>query len=124
MGGWGTFVPGATNLEDQGIQLEHQPESRERFVKEVAKRASISSFYNREWIFSHQTKGDMLSPMTVVSITQPWQRNKLLDFTRNNSNRQRLQEKFYIKDQAEDNWEKILKTFGKYQDKGQNMKEI
>ena len=66
----------------------------------------------------------MLSPMPIVSITQPWQRNKLLDFTRNKSNRQHLQEKFYIKDQAEDNWEKILKTFGKYQDKGQNMKEI
>ena len=45
VGGWSTFVPDATNLEDQGIQLEHQAESRERFVKEVAKRAGISSFY-------------------------------------------------------------------------------
>ena len=49
--------------------------------------------------------------MTVVAITQSWQRNKLLDFTRNKSNNQHLQEE-------------ILKIFGKYQDKGQNMKEI
>ena len=66
----------------------------------------------------------MLSAVTVVVITQPWQRKKLLDFTRSKSNNQHLREKFYIGDQVEDNWEKVLKIFGKYQDRGQNMKEI
>ena len=47
VGGWSTFVPDATNLEDQGIQLEHQADCRERFIKEIVKKAGISSFYYR-----------------------------------------------------------------------------
>ena len=45
MGGWSTFVSDATNLEDRGIQLERQVESRESFIKEVANKAGISIFY-------------------------------------------------------------------------------
>ena len=45
VGGWSTFVSDATNLEDRGIQLERQVESRESFIKEVANKAGISIFY-------------------------------------------------------------------------------
>ena len=71
-GGWSTFTVTATTPEGQGAQQEVQAESRERFIKEIAKKAGVTSLYYKDWIFSHQTRGDVLSPISVVTMTQPW----------------------------------------------------
>ena len=58
--GWSMFAADSEDLETQGVQLETQTESRERWVKELAKKAGITSFYYRDWTFSHQTRGEAL----------------------------------------------------------------
>ena len=113
VGSWTSFDPDAESLEDQGIQLQNQAESREMLIKELAKKAGISNYCYREWLYSHQNKGDMLSPLTVVSVAQPWQRHKLLDFTRNRQNAIYLQEKHYVKDISEEDWAKPLASMTK-----------
>ena len=52
---------------------------QKRWIKEVAKRAGISNLYYRDWLCSHHTRGEALSPITIVTVTQPWQRSKLFD---------------------------------------------
>ena len=124
VGGWSSFKPDGFSPEEQGFQLEAQAESRERFIKDIAKRAGLSSFYYQDWRFSHQTKGDALSPLTVVTVTQPWQRSKLLDFTKNRLNADMLKERHFVKDHVENSWEKIQKAFGPCQDKDHKAREI
>lgn len=124
VGGWSSFKPDGLSPEEQGFQLEAQAESRERFIKDLAKRAGLSSFYYQDWRFSHQTKGDALSPLTVVTVTQPWQRSKLLDFTKNRLNADMLKERHFVKDHVENSWEKIQKAFGTCQDKDHKVREI
>eukprot|EP00434_Breviolum_minutum_P011668 symbB.v1.2.010290.t1/scaffold666.1/size175110/2 len=114
-GGWSTFTVTATTPEGQGAQQEVQAESRERFIKEIAKKAGVTSLYYKDWIFSHQTRGDVLSPISVLTITQPWQRAKVLDYIKKaNKN---FPEKFYIDDKEETNWDKITQAFGQCHDK-------
>ena len=60
-GGWTKFTPSQDDLEIQGSQLETQADSRERWIKEIVKKAGITSNYYREWLFSHQTRGEALS---------------------------------------------------------------
>ena len=111
-GGWTKFTPNRDDLEIQGSQLETQADSRERWIKEIAKKAGITSNYYREWLFSHQTRGEALSPLTVVTVTQPWQRSKLLDYVKRNPTAPALKERFYVKDTVEDKWDTILRHFG------------
>ena len=119
-GGWSTFTVTATTPEGQGLQQEVQAESRERFIKEIAKKAGVTSLYYKDWIFSHQTRGDALSPISVVTMTQPWQRAKVLDYIKKaNKN---FPEKLYIDDKEETNWDKITQAFGQCHDK--NAKDI
>ena len=68
IGGWSTFIPNKEDTEKQGEQLEAQSVSRERWIKEIAKKAGLPSGYYKEWSFSHQTRGDSLSPITVVTV--------------------------------------------------------
>ena len=82
IGGWTLFQATTDDADRQAAQLDFQSDSRERFIKEVAKKAGVSNNYCKDWIFSHQTRGDSLSPITVVTVTQPWQRSKMLDFAK------------------------------------------
>lgn len=88
------FTSTTTDSKEQGHMMETQSESRERWIKELAKRASISSTYYREWAYSHQTRGDTLSQITAVTVTQPWQRSQLLDYVKKEGNN--TQERFFI----------------------------
>ena len=110
--------------EKQGEQLEAQSCSRERWIKEIAKKSGLPSGYYKEWSFSHQTRGDSLSPITVVTVTQPWQRNKLFDYTKKHANTGKLQEKFFINDKEETDWNRITQEFGKYQEQAVKPKEL
>ena len=114
IGGWSMFTANPDDLEVQGHQLEAQTDSRERWVKELAKKAGITSQYYKDWTFSHQTRGDALSPITVVTVTQPWQRSKLFDYTKKHAVTDKLQEHFYIRDKEEQDWDRVVKTFGTY----------
>lgn len=80
MGGWIMFTSTTTDSEKQGHMMETQSESRERWIKELAKKASIGSRYYCGWAYSHQTRGDTLPRITVVTVMQPWQRSQLLDY--------------------------------------------
>ena len=51
-------------------------------AKYFLKQAGISSNYYLCRIFRHQTQGDALLPLAVVTVTQPWQRSKLLDYVK------------------------------------------
>ena len=116
-GGWTSFsCPSHADLELQGLLMENQADSRERWIKETAKKAGITSNYYRDGTYSHQTRGDALSSITIVTVTQPWQRSKLLDFVKKSEG---LKEKFYIKDDEETQWDKITKAFGNRQQKTQ-----
>ena len=81
VGGWSAFAGDDSDPVEHGNQQVAQAESRERFIKELAKCAGITGHYYKDWTFSHQTLGDSLSPITVVTVSQPWQRSKLFDFT-------------------------------------------
>ena len=119
---WTTFTsPSHADLELQGLLMENQTDSRERFIKETAKRAGITSNYYRDWTYSHQTRGDTLSAITIVTVTQPWQRSKLLDFVKKSDG---LKEKFYIKDEEETKWDKIANAFGNGQQNARNTIKI
>lgn len=83
--------------EVQGSQQVAEAESRDRFINKLAKRAGIS--------------GDALSPLSVVTVSQPRQGSKLLDFTKNNIDE--LKEKVQFNDREETNWEKFEKPSGK-----------
>jgi hypothetical protein len=124
IGGWSTFIPNKEDTEKQGEQLEAQSVSRERWIKEIAKKAGLPSGYYKEWSFSHQTRGDSLSPITVVTVTQPWQRNKLFDFTKKNGNTGKLQERFFINEKEVTDWNLIEKEFGNYQEPASKAKEL
>lgn len=113
-GGWSMFTIPTEDPEQHGRMMEYQTDSRERFIKETAKKAGISSNYYKYWVYSHQTKGDALSPITVVTVTQPWQRSKLLDYVKKGTGN--LEERFYIEDEEETKWERIEKKFGQCQD--------
>lgn len=113
-GGWSMFTIPTEDPEQHGRMMEYQTDSRERFIKETAKRAGISSNYYKYWVYNHQTKGDALSPITVVTVTQPWQRSKLLDYVKKGTGN--LEERFYIEDEEESKWERIEKKFGQCQD--------
>ena len=121
-GGWTTFTPPShSDLELQGLLMENQTDSRERYIKETAKRAGITSNYYRDWTYSHQTRGDTLSAITIVTVTQPWQRSKLLDYVKKSDG---LKEKFYLKDEEETQWEKLTKAFGNGQQNTGNTIKI
>ena len=121
-GGWTTFTPPShADLELQGLLMENQTDSRERYIKETAKRAGITSNYYRDWTYSHQTRGDTLSAITIVTVTQPWQRSKLLDYVKKSDG---LKEKFYLKDEEETQWEKLTKAFGNGQQNTGNTIKI
>ena len=90
-----------------------QTASRERWIRELAKKAGITNTYYREWTYSHQTRGDSLSAITVINVAQPWQRSRLFDYTKKNADK--LQEKFYIRDREEHDWNRIIEEFGTYQ---------
>lgn len=124
IGGWSTFIPNKEDTEKQGEQLEAQSVSRERWIKEIAKKAGLPSGHYKEWSFSHQTRGDSLSPITVVTVTQPWQRNKLFDFTKKNGNTGKLQERFFINEKEVTDWNLIEKEFGNYQEPASKAKEL
>ena len=54
-GGWTSFsCPSHADLELQGLLMENQADSRERWIKETAKKAGITSNYYRDWTYSHQ----------------------------------------------------------------------
>ena len=63
LGGSCKFVPNPSPPKEQGPQLETQTESRERFIKELAKRAGFSfpGSTIRTLRFSHQTEDDSMS---------------------------------------------------------------
>eukprot|EP00438_Fugacium_kawagutii_P010678 Skav207423 [mRNA] locus=scaffold646:276451:277584:- [translate_table: standard] len=124
IGGWSSIAADGNTPEEQGLQLEAQAESRERFIKDLAKRAGLSSYYYQDWRYSHQTRGDALSPLTVVTVTQPWQRSKLLDYTKNKLNADKLKEKHYVEDRVETNFDTVQKYFGPCQDKDRGVKDI
>ena len=113
--GWSMFAADSEDLETQGVQLETQTESRERWVKELAKKAGITSFYYRDWTFSHQTRGEALSPLTIVTVSQPWQRNKLFDYTKKHAGTDKLKERFFLKEREEQDWNRITEKFGNFQ---------
>ena len=117
--GWSMFAADTENLETQGLQLEMQTESRERWVKELAKKAGITSFYYRDWVFSHQTRGEALSPLTIVTVSQPWQRNKLFDYTKKYAGTDKLKERFFLKEREEQDWNRITEKFGNFQGSSQ-----
>ena len=100
-------------LNSKGSSWKIRQTQRKRFIKETAKRAGITSNYYRDWTYSHQTRGDTLSAITIVTVTQPWQRSKLLDFVKKSDG---LKEKFYIKDEEETKWDKdrqcLQQSFG------------
>lgn len=124
VGGWSTFIPNQTDTEKQGEQLEAQTVSRERWIKELAKKAGMPSGFYKEWSFSHQTRGDVLSPITVITVTQPWQRNKLFDFTKKHAGTSKLQERFYINEKEEQDWDMITTEFGTYQESQNKPPEL
>ena len=47
----------------------------------------------------------------VVTVTQPWQRSKLFDYTKKRAVTDKLQEHFYIRDKEEQDWDRVVKTF-------------
>ena len=64
IGGWTLFQATTDDADRQAAQLDYQSDSRERFIKEVAKKAGVSNNYYKDWLFSHQTRGDSLSPIS------------------------------------------------------------
>ena len=87
LGGSCKIVPNASPPKEHGPQLETQTESRERFIKELAKRAGFSfpGSTIRTLRFSHQTKGDSMSAPSLITMAQPWQRSKLYTLPRTSS---------------------------------------
>ena len=64
-------------------------DSPERFIQEVAKKG-----VTQPW--------DSLSPTTVATVTQPWQRSKMLDFAKKQQcSSNELKERFFINDREE-----------------------
>ena len=125
IGGWTLFQASSEDAEKQASQLDYQSESRERWIKEVAKKAGVSSSYYRDWVYSHQTRGDSLSPITVVTVTQPWQRSKMLDFAKKQqAGSNELKERFYINDREENSWDNIVAKLGKCSDSDNRQKDI
>lgn len=116
VGGWTKFTPDAGTAEARGIQLEAQAESRERAIKELAKKAGVTRHYYSNWAFSHQTKPDELSLITVVTVQQPWQKTKMTVWAKENKDTGKLEERFYIDDWEETQWDKTVKCFGKVAD--------
>ena len=113
--GWSMFAAHPEDLELQGVQLEAQTDSRERWIKEVAKRAGISSLYSRHWLYGHQTRGEALSPITIVTVTRPWQRSKLFDFSKEHAGTDKLKERFFINETEEQDWNRVVEKFGAFQ---------
>ena len=54
------------------------PSREQRDIHQGACRKGRRIDY-REWLYSREAKGDMLSVIAVVSVTQPWQHNNILD---------------------------------------------
>ena len=125
IGGWTLFQATTDDADRQAAQLDYQSDSRERFIKEVAKKAGVSNNYYKDWLFSHQTRGDSLSPITVVTVTQPWQRSKMLDFAKKQQfGTNELKERFFINDREESSWDTIVAKFGKSVDTDTRQKDI
>ena len=125
IGGCTLFQASADDAEKQAAQLDYQSDSRERWMKEVVKKAGVSNNYYREWLFSHQARGDSLSPITVVTVTQPWQRSKMLDFEKKQHiGAPELKKRFYINDGEETSRENILPKLGKCNDNDNRPKDI
>ena len=76
-------------------------------AQELAKKAGITSLYYKDWTNSYQTHGDILSPITVVTVTQPLQRDELLDYTKKNQ-AEELQERFFVRDKEKHAWNRIV----------------
>ena len=114
VGGWTMF---------QASTEDFQSDSRERWIKEVAKKPGIPNSYYRDWVYSHQKRGDSLSAITVVTVTKPWQRSEMLDYMKNIGTTA-LKERFYIDGREETSWEKILAKFGVCNDSDNRQKDI
>lgn len=68
-----------------------------------------------------------MSPFTVVTVSQPWQRSKLLGilgYTKNRLNMDQLKEKHYINDHVETNFDRVQEYFGPCQGKERSVKGI
>ena len=124
-GGWTLFQAGADDAEKQAAQLHYQSDSRERWINEVAKKSWCVQPLLSRVAFSHQTRWDSLSPITLVTVMQQWQRSKMLDFAKKQHvGAPELKERFYINDREETSWENNVAKLGKCNDNHNRPKDI
>ena len=114
LGGSCKIVPNASPPKEHGPQLETQTESRERFIKELAKRAGFSfpgstirtlRFFspNQRWL--HVSSVADHDGTTVATL-------QTVHFTKNKQHADKLKKKPCVNNREETIWDRIFEAFG------------